>query len=220
MRSGDGKSLAPESLMPAQKPTRVVFDFGNVLLHWDPRIVYNTLFPTAAQVDDFLTRVLPPSWNLEQDRGRSWQEAEAIQIALFPDHAAEIRAFRARWREMIPYPIGGTVHILEKLKAAQVPLYGITNFASDTLSEAKTIYPFLAHSFIDIVVSGDEKLLKPDPAIYQVLLKRQKLEASDCVFIDDSVKNVEAAANLGFHALHFTTPEAFAKDLRGLGFAV
>ncbi len=206
--------------MPLKTPTRVVFDFGNVLLHWDPRIVYDTIFPTAAAVDDFLTRVLPPEWNREQDRGRSWKEAEAMQIALFPGYAKEIRAFRARWREMVPYPIGGTVHILEKLKAAAVPLYGITNFASDTLKEAKTIYPFLAHSFIDIVVSGDEKLLKPDAAIYQVLLRRQKLDARDCVFIDDSPANVEAAARLGFHALHFTTPEVFAADLRKLGFAV
>jgi 2-haloacid dehalogenase len=210
----------PESAMTPRIPSRVVFDFGNVLLHWDPRIVYDTIFRTTAEVDDFLTRVLPPAWNLEQDRGRSWKEAEDSQIALFPKYATEIRAFRARWREMVPYPIGGTVHILEQLKAAKVPLYGITNFASDTLVEAKTIYPFLAHSFIDIVVSGDEKLLKPDPAIYQVLLRRQKLDAADCVFIDDSPANVEAAAKLGFHALHFTTPEAFAGDLRKLGFGV
>jgi 2-haloacid dehalogenase len=206
--------------MPSRAPTRVVFDFGKVLLHWDPRIVYRTIFRTEAEVDDFLTRVLPPEWNLEQDRGRTWKEAEDIQIKLFPDYASEIRSFRARWREMVPYPIGGTVHILETLKAAGVPLYGITNFASDTLREAKTIYPFLAHAFIDIVVSGDEKLLKPDAAIYKVLLKRQKLDATDCVFIDDSPPNVEAAAKLGFHARLFTTPEVFAKDLRALGFRV
>ncbi len=206
--------------MSSRNPTRVVFDFGNVLLHWDPRIIYRTIFKTEAEIDDFLTRVLPSTWNLEQDRGRSWKEAEDIQIKLFPAYAKEIRAFRARWRESIPYPIGGTVHILDKLRAAQVPLYGITNFASDTLKEAKTIYPFLASSFIDIVVSGDEKVLKPDAAIFEVLLKRQKLDAMDCVFIDDSRVNMEAASKLGFHALHFTTPEALAKDLRVLGFAV
>ncbi len=206
--------------MTSRNPTRVVFDFGNVLLHWDPRIVYRSIFRSETEVDDFLTRVLPPEWNHEQDRGRNWKDAEDHQITLFPAYATEIRAFRAHWRHMVPYPIGGTVHILEKLRAAEVPLYGITNFASDTLQEAKTIYPFLAHSFIDIVVSGDEKLLKPDPAIYQVLLKRQKLDAADCVFIDDSRANVEAASRLGFHALHFTTSEVFAADLRALGFTV
>ena len=130
-----------------------------------------------------------------------------------------IRAFRARWIETVPHAIDGTVDILTKLKAGKIPLYAITNFASDTLVEAKERYPFLATSFIDMVVSADEKLLKPDPAIYQVLLNRQNLQAEDCVFVDDSLKNVKAASKLGFHALLFTTPEAFAKDLRTLGFS-
>jgi 2-haloacid dehalogenase len=204
----------------SRRPTRVVFDLGNVLIHWDPRLVYDTIFPTTAEVDDFFSRVLPPEWNRAQDGGRTWREAEAVQIALFPTYANEIKAFRARWREMVPYPIGGTLRILERLKALKVPLYAITNFASDTFREAKTIYPFLNDSFIDTVVSGDEKLLKPGPEIFEVLLKRQKLDAADCVFIDDSRANVEAASRLGFQALHFTTPEAFAKDLRVLGFGV
>jgi 2-haloacid dehalogenase len=202
------------------RPTRVVFDIGNVLLHWDPRLLYRTIFHSADEVEDFLTRVLPPEWNLEQDRGRPWSEAEAIQIALFPHYATEIRAWRARWIEMIPGAIQGTVAILEALKAQGVPLYAITNFASDTLLEARGHHAFLGNSFIDTVVSADEKLLKPDPAIYQVLLDRQKLRANDCVFIDDSKANVAAAAALGFHALHFSTPEAFAADLRALGFIV
>jgi 2-haloacid dehalogenase len=199
-------------------PTRVVFDIGNVLLHWDVRHLYRTIFPDAAVMVDFLTRVLPPEWNLEQDRGRGWREAEAERIAVFPEHADAIRAFRARWHETIPGAIDGTVDILRVLKQDGVPLYAITNFASDTFREAQRRFPFLAESFIDIVISGDERLIKPDPAIYNVLLDRQGLEAKDCVFIDDSPKNVDAAAKLGFHGLLFTTPERFAADLRGLGF--
>jgi 2-haloacid dehalogenase len=202
------------------RPTRVVFDLGNVLIHWDPKVLYRTIFASEDEVSHFLTHVLPPEWNLEQDRGRSWAEAEAERIALFPDHAENIRAFRARWRETVPHAIEGTVRILDSLKAGGVPLYAITNFASDTLAEAKTIYPFLVTHFIDIVVSGDEKLLKPDPAIFEVLLRRQKLDAADCVFVDDSPKNVAAAAALGFHALHFTGPEKFGEELRALGFRV
>ncbi len=194
------------------RPTRVVFDLGNVLIHWDPKVLYRRIFATEEEVSHFLTHVLPPEWNLEQDRGRSWAEAEAERIALFPDHADNIRAFRARWRETVPHAIEGTVRILDSLKAQGVPLYAITNFASDTLIEARTIYPFLNTHFIDIVVSGDEKLLKPDPAIYQVLLRRQSLTAEDCVFVDDSPKNVAAAAALGFHALHFTAPDRFARS--------
>jgi 2-haloacid dehalogenase len=203
-----------------QKPTRVVFDIGNVLLHWDVRELYRKLFADPAAMEDFLTRVLPPEWNLEQDRGRPWDEAEAERIALFPEHEAAIRAFRARWRETIPGDIPGTVAILARLKSRGVPLYAITNFAADTFLEAQARFPFLADSFIDAVVSGRERLLKPDPAIYRVLLDRQGLAAQDCVFIDDSGRNVETAAALGFHARLFTTPEQFAEDLRELGFAV
>jgi 2-haloacid dehalogenase len=201
-------------------PTRVVFDIGNVLLHWDVRLLYRTIFPDPAVMEDFLTRVLPPEWNLEQDRGRSWADAEAERIALFPEHADAIRAFRARWHETVPHAIEGTVAILAALRRAGVSLYAITNFAPDTFREAQARYPFLAESFIDIVISGDERLIKPDPAIYKVLLDRQALDAADCVFIDDSRKNVDAAAKLGFHALLFTTPEQFAADLRGLGFSL
>ncbi len=119
----------------------------------------------------------------------------------------------------------GTVAILDSLRRAGAPLYAITNFAitnfaSDTFAEACELYPFLKTSFLDIVVSGDERLIKPDPAIFELLLARQKLVAEDCIFIDDSPKNVDAAAALGFHALHFTTPEALRRDLTALGFAV
>lgn len=201
-------------------PTRVVFDIGNVLLHWDVRLLYRRVFADPLAMEDFLTRVLPPEWNLEQDRGRSWAEAEAERIALFPEHADAIRAFRARWHETVPHAIDGTVAILGSLKRSGVPLYAITNFAADTFREAQARFPYLADSFIDIVISGVERIIKPDPAIYRVLLARQGLDARDCVFIDDSPKNVEAAAKLGFHALQFITPERFAADLRALGFAL
>jgi 2-haloacid dehalogenase len=206
--------------MKTREPLNVVFDIGNVLLAWDPKILYRKIFSTEAEVLDFLTRVLPPEWNLEQDRGRGWSEAEAEKIAQFPEYTDAIRAFRARWHETIPGAIDGTVDILAELKQAKIPLYAITNFASDTFREAQKRFPFLAHSFLDIVISGDEKLLKPEPEIYQILLKRQQLKAETCVFIDDSEKNVKAAASLGFHSLLFTTPHQFRKDLRKLGLPV
>ncbi len=202
------------------RPTRVVFDIGNVLLNWDVRALYRTIFSDNDRMEDFLTRVLPPEWNLEQDRGRSWKEAEDLQIALFPEHAANIRAYRARWHETITGEIGGTVEILARLKQQGVPLYAITNFAADTFAESQARFPFLADSFIDIVVSGAERVIKPDPAIYRILLDRQRLAADDCVFIDDSPKNVAGAAAVGLHALHFTSPEKLADDLRRLGFGV
>jgi 2-haloacid dehalogenase len=203
-----------------RNPTRIVFDVGNVLLHWDVRALYRKRFETEAAMDDFLTRVLPPPWNLEQDRGRAWKEAEDIQIALFPEHEDNIRAFRASWHDTITGEIGGTVDILNRLKADGVPLYAITNFAADTFREAQARFPFLAESFIDIVVSGEEKVTKPDPRIYRILLERQGLAAEDCVFIDDSAANVRGAADVGYRALLFTSPEQVAEDLRAFGFSV
>jgi 2-haloacid dehalogenase len=201
-------------------PQIVVFDIGNVLINWDPRLLYRKMFATEAEVDHFLTEICPPEWNLEQDRGREWRVAEELLVAKHPAYAEPIRAWRARWHEMVPGAIDGTVAILEKLKQSGVPLYAITNFASDTFKEAQARFPFLATSFIDIVISGQEKLIKPDAAIYQMLLKRNQLKASDCVFIDDSHKNVAAANALGITGLLFESPEKFRADLAALGFCV
>jgi 2-haloacid dehalogenase len=203
--------------MKSNHQLNVVFDIGNVLIAWDPKILYRKIFTTENEVEHFLTHILPPEWNLEQDRGRSWETAEEIQIALHPRYADAIRAFRSRWHETIPGAIDGTVRILEELKRANIPLYAITNFASDTFKEAQERFPFLANSFIDIVVSGEEKLIKPDQAIFHILLERNRLKANDCIFIDDSLANVRAAASVGFEALHFTTPENFRTDLLKLG---
>lgn len=204
----------------AGRPTRIVFDIGAVLIEWDPRHLYRRRMDDEAAIEDLLTRIIPPEWNRSQDKGRDWRLAEALGITAHPDHADDIRAFRAGWHDMVPGRIDGSIGMLDRLRGAGVPLYAITNFASDTFREAQIRFPFLKESFIDIVISGDEKLLKPDPAIYRVLLDRQGLDAADCVFIDDSPANVGAAAGLGFHAVHFTAPEACAAQLRSLGFDV
>jgi 2-haloacid dehalogenase len=203
-----------------RRPNRVVFDIGNVLIHWDVRALYSKIFVDQSRMEDFLARVLPPEWNLEQDRGRAWDEAEAERIAAHPEFEREIRAFRARWHETVPGEIAGTVAILAALKANGAPLYAITNFAADTFAETRERFPFLADSFDDVVVSGVERVVKPDPRIYRILLDRQGLDATDCVFVDDSLKNVEAAASLGFHARLFTGPDRLAADLRALGFSI
>ena len=113
---------------------------------------------------------------------------------------------------MIPHAIDGTVEIFSELVKRDAPVYAITNWNGDKFREAKQRFPFL-YEFRDIVVSGDEKLLKPDPAIYQLLLGRNSLEAGDCLFIDDSLKNVKGAEAIGMKAHHFTTPEALRNML-------
>ena len=200
-------------------PNTVVFDVGMVLLEWDPRHLYRTIFADPVEMEWFLANVCTAEWNMAQDEGRSWPEAEAEAIARFPVYEPQIRAFRARWQEMVPHAIAGTVAILEKLAAAGVPLFAITNFAGDTFRESRLRHPFFDH-FHGIVVSGDLGLLKPDPAIYHRLAKDYGIDLHRCVFIDDLERNVAAARAVGMQALVFTNPEKLSTDLKALGFPV
>jgi 2-haloacid dehalogenase len=195
----------------------VVFDIGNVLIHWDPRVLYRTIFVTEDEVEWFLGNVCTHEWNLEQDRGRSFADAIAEAAARHPAYAEAIAAYDLRWHETIPAPIDGTVAILDALKAQGTPLYAITNWHQDKFRETQARFPFLTTSFRDIVVSGDERLVKPDPAIYRLLLDRNGLEASSCLFIDDSPKNVAGAQAVGMKAHHFTSPENLRAHLAGAG---
>lgn len=194
----------------------IVFDIGNVLLHWDPKVLYRKIYETEEEVEWFFTHVCPPSWNLEQDRGRSFEDAIAEAASRHPDHADAISAYHHRWHETLTHVIEGTVEILEELHARGAPLYAITNWNQDKFRETKERYNFLSR-FRDIVVSGDERLIKPDPAIYRVLLDRNGLDASACLFIDDSPKNVAGAEAVGMKAHHFTSPEALRQHLNGIG---
>jgi len=196
----------------------VVFDVGNVLIRWDARLIFESLLPDAAAVDAFLAEIDFDAWNLEQDRGRTWDEGVAALSAEHPARAELIAAFRDRWQESVPGEIAGSVEILEDLRAAGVPLYAITNFSAEKWLESVARFPFLASAFRDVVVSARERLVKPDPAIFELCLRRNGLGAADCVFVDDSARNVASAAALGFDALLFTGPEALRAALvaRGL----
>jgi 2-haloacid dehalogenase len=194
----------------------VVFDVGNVLIRWDPRHLYRKLFADEATMESFLAEVCTDAWNIEQDRGRSWAEAVAERCALFPDHAPLIRAYSERWHEMVPGEIEGTGALHAALATRGVPLYAITNFSTEKFAEAQARFPLL-RGFRDVVVSGQERMLKPDPAIYRVLLDRNGLEAGRCLFVDDSLKNVRGAEAVGMRAHHFREAGALAADLRGLG---
>jgi 2-haloacid dehalogenase len=194
----------------------VVFDIGNVLVHWEPRALYRKIFASEDEVEWFIANVCNSDWNLEQDRGRSFAEAVREATARFPEHADAIAAYDLRWHETMPGPIDGTVGILEELRQRGTPLYAITNFNQDKFRETLERFSFL-RTFRDIVVSGDERLLKPDPTIYRVLLERNGIDAAACVFIDDSEKNVRGAEAVGMKAIHFTTPQALRADLAGMG---
>ncbi|MGB0384210.1 MAG: HAD family hydrolase [Ardenticatenaceae bacterium] len=201
------------------RPTSIVFDFGGVLIGWNPRNLYRKLFNgDEAAMEDFLANVCTQEWNVKQDAGRPLAEATEILVAKFPAYEDLIRAYYDRWEEMISGPIEGTVEILTELKAANYPLFGLSNWSAETFARLypRPPYHFL-HWFEVIVLSGKVKLVKPDPAIYDVLLKRSNRSPQECLFIDDSYKNIAAARELGFHAIHFQSPHQLRSELREMG---
>ena len=200
-------------------PTTVIFDFGGVLIDWNPRYLYRQLFDDDAEMEAFLAVVCTPEWNGQQDAGRPAAEAIAERTALFPQHAALIEAYFTRFSEMMSGPHDGTVAILDELRRRGVPLYGLTNWSADTFPHATARFDFLGW-FDGIVVSGREGMKKPDARIFHLLLERHGIDAADGVFIDDSRENVAAAAAVGLHALHFTDPAALRADLRQLGLPI
>ena len=187
-----------------------------VLIEWDPRNLYRKIFKDEAKMEWFLANICTMDWNVEQDRGRSFSDAARLLASHHPEYIDEINAYDTRWYEMIPGVIAGSVDILEMLHTKGVPLYAITNWNQDKFRETKLSYPFL-NLFRDIVVSGDERLIKPDPAIFELCLKRNRLMAADCLFIDDSLKNVKGAEAVGMQAHHFTGPEKLRAELRARG---
>lgn len=196
--------------------TTVVFDFGGVLVDWNPRYMYRKLFNgDEAGMEQFLAMVCNQEWNEHQDAGRTIAEAETELIARHPEQEARIRAYYGRFDEMMAGAIEGTVTILEQLHARGVPLYGLTNWSAETFPHALKRFPFFQR-FRGIVVSGRIKLKKPDPRIFAHLVATHGLVPAETVFIDDSLKNVEAAKAAGLQALHFIHPERLATDLRSL----
>lgn len=199
-----------------KRPSVVVFDLGGVLIGWDPARAFLPAFSGDKEATrSFLNDVDFESWNMEQDRGRSWIEAERNFRENHPQYAHIIGQYHDNFDISITGAIAGTVSILERLHAANIPLYAITNWAADTFETTRKNYPFM-DLFRDIVVSGEEHQVKPDPEIYQVLLQRNDLKAEDCVFIDDNQHNVDGARRVGMHAIHFTSPEAIESALESL----
>lgn len=196
--------------------TNVVFDVGNVLIRWDARLILKDDFGTDAEVDAFLEEIAFGTWNLEQDRGRSWDEAVEIKSSEFPEHAALIAKFHTNWHAAVPGAIPEGVEAMEMLAAMGEPVYGITNFSAEKWTECQARFDFL-HGFTDVVVSAHERLVKPDPAIFRLFLERNALRAEECLFIDDSAANVASAESLGFDTIHMTDPKNLIGQLRVRG---
>ncbi|WP_236025095.1 HAD family hydrolase [Arenibaculum pallidiluteum] len=196
----------------------VVFDLGGVLVDWNPRYAYRPLFDGDEEaMERFLAEICTSAWNHQLDEGRPFAEAIAELSARHPDQAHLIRAWWDRWPDMLGGVIPETVALLEALHRDGVPLYAITNWSGETFPIARGRFEFLK-LFRDIVVSGDERLAKPDRRIFDLLVARAGIDPRRSVFIDDAPKNVAAAEALGFAAVHFTGAEDLARRLRAYGF--
>lgn len=199
----------------------LIFDIGNVLLRWEPQALFRQFLPDDAAVDAFLGEVGFAEWNHEFDGGLPWDEGVAAHSARFPHRAELLAAYHARWHETVIGPVEGMPELLGELSDAGVPLYAITNFSEAKFAETLVRYPFLAERFRDIVVSGTERMTKPEPAIFRLCLARNGLSADDAVFVDDLAKNVAAAEALGLKGIVFTDAAALRRTLRDeVGLAV
>tara|TARA_R110002020_G_scaffold110627_5_gene255499 strand:+ start:12910 stop:13539 length:630 start_codon:yes stop_codon:yes gene_type:complete len=202
---------------PESQPVRhIVFDIGKVLIHYDPDIPYSRLIPDETERARFFDTVCTHEWNLEQDRGRSWAEAEALLIERFPDQEDMIRAFRLHWHEMVSHAYADSVDIMLDLIQQGRDVTMLTNFAADTFSEAREKFPFLKVPR-GVTVSGEIGLIKPDRKIYETHTESFDLDPSACLFIDDSQKNVDGAIAAGWQSVLFTDAEKLRADLARFG---
>ena len=195
----------------------IIFDFGGVLMDWNPRYFFKDYFKDDEKMEFFLKNIAVDEWNAEQDRGRSLKDGTQILVAKHPEWEKEIRAYYDNWTTMLRSDIPENVAVLRKLAGTNYELFGLTNWSHETFPYALEHYDFFKLFEGKIVVSGEEKLIKPDPEIWHVLLKRYHIKAEESVFIDDNAKNIEAAEKLGFHCIHITENTDLEEELRALG---
>lgn len=193
----------------------IVFDFGGVLIDWNPRYLYRSVFKDEAEMEMFLTEICSPEWNAALDKGKPFKEGVAELIARHPEYAREIEMFDTHWEQMCGSVIEGTVEILHEA-AGRYPVYGLTNWSAEKFAIALPKYYFFKE-FKGIVVSGIEKEIKPDKRIFEILIERYGITPEKTVFIDDSKPNIETAKRLGFRAVHFEKPENLRESLKALG---
>lgn len=193
----------------------IVFDFGGVLVDWNPRYLYKDHFATEAEMEDFLENICTDAWNIEQDRGRPLAEATRILQEQHSEYHDLIALFYGEWETMMKGQIPGTVNILHEVRP-NYKLYGLTNWSAETIDFAYNRFSFF-EQFDGIVVSGVEKLIKPDPTFFNVLLNRYDIKAEESVFIDDNAANIKTAKEMGFHTVHFKSPEHLREELEGMG---
>lgn len=197
----------------------IVFDLGGVLVDWNPRYLYRQIFTSADEMEFFLTHICSLDWNEQQDRGRSWDEGVRKLQAQYPQYWNEIAAYQRRWPEMLRGELPDTVKLLAQLRQTPLRLLALTNWSRETFPVARERFDFLSW-FEGILVSGQEGMAKPDPAIFELMASRYQLSPARTIFIDDSARNVKAAHEAGYQAIHFTGADALRSELTRFGVPV
>lgn len=180
----------------------IIFDLGGVLLDWNPRYLYKSYFNNDEEMEHFLADICNGEWNIRQDAGRPFAEAVKELQAKFPEYAEAIQMYDDDWEKMLKCELPESIDLLKELKFMGYGIYGLTNWSAEKIGYAFANYSFFS-LFDGIVVSGVEKVVKPDRKIYEILLERYSLKPGECVFIDDNQDNVDMAKVLGINAIRF-----------------
>ncbi|MFC7292536.1 HAD family hydrolase [Hirschia litorea] len=195
----------------------VLFDLGNVVVDWDPTRLYAQLLPSQEEAERFYREVCTLEWHTHHDRGIDMRENAARLIKSHPDKAELIHAWRTGWLEMFHGYVSGVPEIISELQNTQTPLYALTNFPAEKWDETANVFPVLK-VFEDVIISGAEKMVKPDPRIYALTLQRLgNPSPENVIFFDDRQDNIDAAKNAGMTAFRFTDAAQMRKDLNSMG---
>ncbi|HEY0744534.1 MAG TPA: HAD family phosphatase [Chryseosolibacter sp.] len=201
----------------SNKIETIVFDLGNVLIEWNPRHLYRKILKDEDQITWFLENICTSEWNDQQDAGRTFEEGIRELVQKHPEWEEAITAWGTRWQETINGSIPGTVEILRTLRdSKKYRLYALTNWSAETFPWALDNFEFL-HWFEGIVVSGHEKTRKPYPDFFNILFTRYKINPSTAVFIDDNIKNIKGADEVGLKTILFESPEKLRAQLTQFG---
>lgn len=196
----------------------IVFDFGGVLMDWDPRYMYRKVFQSVDEMEYFLQNICTTDWNAQFDKGVPFQDGVDERMEKFPNYKEEIQLYKDRWIEMVGGDIPENSKLVYELKE-NYRLFGLTNWAADTFQLVYDQYPFFKE-FEGIVVSGTEKIIKPDPAIFNILLKRYQIQSSESLFIDDNYDNIQVAEKLGFNTIWVEEHTDLSEELISAGIAI
>lgn len=198
----------------------IIFDFGGVLVDWNPRHLYADEFQDHNEMEYFLSNVCTPEWNSRQDAGRPFSQGIQELEEQYPEYSNMIRKYFTEWHKMLKDEISPNINLLHQLKNSnKYKLFGLTNWSTETLPIARQRFSFF-DLFAGIVISGEEKMVKPDSKIYHLLLERYSLDANHSLFIDDSIENVQTALQMGFHALHYHDGMSLEDEFERLGILI